>query len=223
MDAHEEGTPLTPERMLALVDAQQRMVAARTASFVPWILAAWGVAWLGGFLALWWDATQHPADWRPGVPAGLAFAGLLVAAGVVSTVLSARAARGLRGTRESAAMGIAYGNTWWVGALALFVIGQALLRSGMPEPLLAVLYPSVYVFFAGIMYVMGGLIWKATPMMLLGGWCIVLSAVGALLSPPINHLVYALAGGGAFLLVAAWSAWWMRSSHRVLAADADRG
>lgn len=224
MNAHDEDASLAPQRMLALADAQQRMVAARTASFVPWILVAWGLAWLGGFLALWWDAMQHPEDWRPGPPAGLTLAGLLVAAGVVSALLSARAGRGLRGTRDAAVVGIVYGNAWWVGALALFVIGQALHRFGMPEQLLAVLYPAAYVFFSGVMYIMGGLIWRALPMMILGAWCMVLAAVGALVAPPASHLVYALAGGGAFLAVAGWSAWWVRSSHRTLAtAGSERG
>lgn|SRR5690606_25965906 len=214
MQTPDEDTALTPERMLSLLEDQQRLVTARTAALVPWILAAWGIAWLGGFLVLWADAVQHPADWRPSILAGLVFAALLVAAGVLSAVLGARSGRGLRGTREAAIVGIAYGNTWWLGGVALFLIGQALQRFGMPQSLLAVFYPSAFILFAGLMYVMGGLIWHAAPMTVLGVWCVILSAAGALLPLPANYLAYGLGGGGAFLLAAGWSAWWLRSSRR---------
>lgn len=209
-------TPLTPEQMLVLLEDQQRAVTARTTAFVPWVLAAWGIAWLVGFVVLWVDAGRHPDDWRPSLTAGLLFAALLVFAGVLSSVLGARSGRGLRGTRESAIVGIAYGTTWWIGSIALSAIGQALLRFGMPEALLAVFYPSAFIFFTGIMYMMGGLIWHAIPMMLLGIWCIILAGAGAMVAVPVSYLVYGLAGGGAFLSVAAWSAWWVRSGRRRL-------
>ncbi|MFD5215886.1 hypothetical protein [Microbacterium sp. NPDC058345] len=218
MEAHDDDAPLAPERMMALIEAQQRTVAARTAAFVPWILAAWGIAWLAGFLVLWADAETHPHEWRPSLTAGLIFAGLLVVAGVLSSVLGARSGRGLRGTREASIVGIAYGNTWWIGSVALVGMGQSLLRFGMPEELLTVFYPSAFIFFSGIMYMMGGLIWQARPMMVLGIWCVILSALGAMLVPPMNYVAYGLAGGGAFLLVAGWSAWWVRSSRRRLSS-----
>lgn len=208
MDAHDDDAPLSPERMLALLRDQQRQVAARTAAFVPWILAVWGATWLVGFLVLWADARQHPEDWRPGAAALLICVALLVAAGAISGVLGARSGRGLRGTRDAAVVGIAYGCTWWIGGAALFVVGQALPRFGMPEELLAVFYPSAFTLLTGLMHLTGGLIWRAVPMLVLGTWCVVLSAVGALLPPPVNHLVCGLVGGGAFLLVAGWSAWW---------------
>ncbi|MEJ1088446.1 hypothetical protein WDU99_08965 [Microbacterium sp. Mu-80] len=208
--------PLTPERMLALLEDQQRQVTARTAAFVPWILTAWGIAWVIGFIVLWADALGHPNDAMPAPAAGLTFAALLAAAGIVSTVLGARSGRGLRGTRQAAFTGIVYGNTWWLGSIAVFVIGQALRSGGMPEELLPVFYPSAFILFAGLMYLMGGLIWNAVPMLVLGVWSVVLSAVGALIPHPTAYLVYGCAGGGAFLVVAGWSAWWLRRSRRRL-------
>lgn len=207
MDAHDDEAPLSPERMLALLRDQQHEVRARTAALVPAILAVWGAAWLAGFLVLWADTGRHPDAWLPSATAGLLCAVLLAAAGALSAVLSARSTRGRRGTKDATATGIAYGCTWWIGGAALLVIGQALVRFGMPERLLAVLYPSAFHLFAGLMYLAGALIWRAVPMMVLGTWCVILSAAGALVPPPDNHLLYGLAGGGAFLLVAGWSAW----------------
>lgn len=222
MSENDEGdAPLSPERMLALLEDQQRTVTGRMAAFVPWILASWGVAWLAGFLVLWSDASGRPAGQPPSAVAAIVFAALLVAAGAASAVLGVRSGRGTRGTRESAVIGIVYGNLWWLGSLAVWAIGQALVRAGMPADALGTFYPAVFIFYAGIMYVMSGLIWKAYPMMVLGVWSVVVSAVGAFLPPPAHYLLYAFAGGGVTLLVALWSAWWVgRARRRVAAAGA---
>ncbi|MBN8425688.1 hypothetical protein JF531_14290 [Microbacterium esteraromaticum] len=220
-DTSDDNAALSPERMLSLVHRQQHQITARTAAFVPWMLLAWGVAWLAGFLVLWADACQHPDDPLPTLGAGVTFAALLIAAGVLSTVLGALSGRGLRGTREAAFVGIVYGNTWWVGGIALFVIGQALAAHGMSDALLVVFYPSVFIFFSGIMYLMAGIIWHAVPMLVLGIWSVIVAAVGASLQHPTAFLVYAIAGGGAFLVVAAWSAWWRHGARRSLAQVGD--
>lgn len=222
--ALDNDAPLAPDRMLALLEDQQREVTARTAAFVPWILAAWGIAWLVGFIVLWSDAIGHPTDAVPAPAAGLTFAALLIAAGIVSTVFGARSGRGLRGSKRAAFIGIVYGNTWWLGSMAIFTIGWALHSGGMPEALLPVFYPSAFILFAGLMYLMGGLIWNAPPMLVLGVWSVILSAVGALIPHPTAYLVYGCAGGGAFLLVGAWSAWWLhRSRRRIAALEHSRG
>ncbi|REJ04253.1 hypothetical protein DY023_15225 [Microbacterium bovistercoris] len=219
----DEDAPLSPEQMLALLQDQQRTVSGRMGAFVPWILVAWGVAWFAGFLILWWDVQQHPATVQPTLAAGIAFAALLVLAGIVSMVLGIGSGRGLRGTRDSAIVGIVYGNSWWVGSLAIVVIGQALVQQGMDRDLLGVFFPSAFSFFAGVMYIMSGLLWRAYPMVVLGLWSVALAAIGSLLPPPVNYLVFAIAGGGAFLLIAGWTAWWVHvARRRVAAAEADR-
>ncbi|MFE6997606.1 hypothetical protein ACFVAE_16725 [Microbacterium sp. NPDC057659] len=218
MDHEKEDVPLSPEQMLALLQDQQRTVTGRMAGFVPWILVAWGIAWLAGFLLLWIDVNQHPQDPTPSLWAGVAFAALLIAAGLVSMVLGIRSGRGLRGTRDSAITGIVYGNTWWVGSIAVVVIGQALLMRGMPEALLSVYYPSAFIVFAGIMYIMSGLIWRAYPMVALGLWSVAIGALGALLPVPANYLLFAIAGGGAYLLMAGWTAWWVHIARSRVAS-----
>ncbi|MGB4134928.1 MAG: hypothetical protein WA971_00060 [Microbacterium sp.] len=224
MDIENEDAPLTPQQMLALVEDQQRTVAGRMAAFVPWILVAWGIAWLAGFLVLWVDASQRPGTTQPSLWAGLTFGLLLAVAGIASAVLGIRSDRGLRGTRENAIVGIVYGNLWWLGSFAIWAIGLALAKAGMPGALLGIFYPSAFIFYAGIMYVMSGLIWRAYPMMVLGVWSVVISAAGAFVPQPTHYLVYALAGGGAFLLVAGWSAWWVRAARRrVAVVGGDRG
>jgi hypothetical protein len=212
-----DDTPLSPEQMLALVKDQQRSVAGQRGAFVHWILLAWGVAWLLGFGALWLAAGGWPGVSIPIQIAAPAFAALLIAAGILSTVLGIRSDRGVR-DQQGAFAGVIYGQLWWVGGVAIFVMGQALAFNGMDQSLLGVFYPSAFIFFAGLMYVMAGVIWRAIPMVILGGWSIFLSAVAPFLGMPAHYLGFALAGGGGFLLAALWSWLWLQRTRRRLTA-----
>lgn len=215
----EEQEP-TPAEMLTLVQEQQRSVAGRMGAFVPAILLAWGIALTAGFLALWLEGGGVPGVPLPIAVAGPLFAGLLLAAGVASTVLGIRSSRGVRETKESAFTGVVYGQLWWLGILVTLLIGQTLVLHGMPPALLGVYFPAAVMFFSGIMYVMSGLLWRARPMLVLGAWTIVVAGVAGFAPAPGHFLVYALAGGGACLVLSAWTGWWTRRARRVSAEPA---
>jgi len=207
---------LAPEQMLALLKDQQRSVEGQKGAFVHMILLAWGLAWLLGFLALW--LVDGPGD-AFSLPIGVAapiFGILLISAGVLSAFLGIRSGRGLRGGKDGAFAGIVYGQAWWIGSLAIFGLGQALVVNGMDEALLGIFYPSAYIFFAGVMYAMAAIIWRAIPMLILGGWSVLISVIAPFAGQPTHYLVYALAGGGAFLLAALWTwLWTWRARRRV--------
>lgn len=212
----EDEVALPPEAMLALVKDQQRSVEGQMGAFVHLILFAWGIAWLVGFGALWLIDGLGDTFSLPIEVAAPIFVVLLVAAGAVSTVLGIRSGRGLRGSKDGAFVGMIYGQSWWVGSFAIFLLGQALVFNGMDTDLLSTFYPSAYIFFAGIMYVMAAAIWRAVPMLILGGWSILVSALAPFAGVPTQYLVFALAGGGGYLLVAVWSWVWMRRARRRL-------
>lgn len=209
--------PLDAARMLGLIEDQQRSLAGRVGAFVPVSLLVWGIVWLGGFGVLW---LAHADDAPLRVPIGVAApvaVGLFLAAGIVSTVLGIRAGRGRRGGgRDKALGGIVYGQMWWIGFVGIFVIGQALVAQGMDRAALDLLYPSMYMFFVGVMFVMAALIWSATPMLALGGVAIVLGVVAPFTGPGTQYLVYALGGGIALLLAALWTqVWASRARQRI--------
>lgn len=219
MNEHFQDTqsaePLSPAEMLALASDQQRSVEGQMGGFVPYILVAWGIAWLGGFGALW--LMEGGFGDEPLLPAAVAvplFAALLVGAAIVSGVLGMRSGRGLRGSRANAFTGIVYGQLWWVGSLAVWLFGQAMVVNGMDAVLLGVFYPTAYIFFAGVMYVAAAVIWKAIPMLVLGAWSILLSAVAPFVGHPTHYLIYALGGGGAFLIACLISALWTTRARR---------
>jgi len=205
-----------PAEMLALMKDQQRSIEGQRGAFVPLILLSWGVAWLIGFGALWLIDGPGDAFSLPIWIAAAVFIALLVGAGVLSTVFGIRSSRGLRTGKDAAFVGLVYGQAWWVGSLAIFALGQALVFNGMDVDILRIFYPSAYIFFAGLMYVMAAAIWKAIPMLILGGWSILVSVLAPFAGYPTQHLVYALAGGGGFLIVALWSWIWTRRARRRL-------
>src|SRR4051794_25630412 len=85
-DARRDGEdlPAHPAEMLALIRSQQDTVRKGTEPSGALLFAAWGVAWLAGYLMLYVSGTQEH-----GLPAGWAFAGfglLLVSAMVFTGV-----------------------------------------------------------------------------------------------------------------------------------------
>ncbi len=221
----EDETAPAPSELLALVRDQQRSIEGQMGRFVPLILLSWGVAWLLGFGALWLVDGPGEAFALPLEVAAVIFAGALVAAGAVSVILGIRSSRGVRSGKDAAFVGIVYGQAWWIGSLAIFAIGRALVFNGMPEQLLGIFFPSAYAFFAGLMYVVGAALWRAVPMLVLGLWAIVVSVAAPFAGAPTHFLIFALAGGFGFLVGAAWTGWWSRRARRRvrLADGSNRG
>ena len=203
--------PLDPAGMLALVRQQQRDIGLQLGGAVPYILLAWGVSWTLGFLSLW------SVDGLPtGLPLGAAvpvFVVLFVAAGGVSAFLGIRSGRGIRSSPDSAFTGTVYGVTWSIGFLGLTAIGIALIQWGLGD--LANLYfASVYVFFCGIMYIIAAAIWHAIPALVAGCWLVLVAATAPFFGYPGNYLVLAIAGGGAFLVMAVALLFFRAADHR---------
>lgn len=223
-DHHErpfEDSPLSAEEMYALVATEKLSVHGQMAAFVPMILAAWGIAWLFGFGILWLAALPDAAisaEW-----AGAIFAFLLFGAGITSAILGIRSERGVKPNKANAFTGIVYGNTWWVGSVAIWLAGLILVNNGMEQKLLGLFYPVLFIVFAGIMYIFAAVLWHAIPMLVLGIWSILTAVVGPLFGMPTHYLVFALAGGGGFLIISGWSWWWARQARRRAAGKSRRG
>lgn len=191
---------LAPAAMLALLERQQQEMQRRLASFVPWILLAWGVAWLVGFGALWLVDGAAPALAIPPGVAGTVFGVLMGVALVVSAVLGARSGRGIRSTPQSRFTGAVFGisaSGWFV---ALYVFAFALVENGMDPALAGVYFPTGSALVVGFMYVIAGGIWRVVPAIAMGAWIVVVGLVAPFFGVPTHYLVFAIAGGGVFLL-----------------------
>jgi hypothetical protein len=208
-DNHENGVgtadgeePLDPAAMLELMQAQQRSVTAQMGSFVGAITATWGLAWLFGFGALWLIDGLRPSFGIPLVVAAWIFGLLVAIAIVISIVLGVRNTHGIRSTPSSAFTGAVYGSTWSVSMVALYVFGVGLISNGMSPALANIYFPSAFVLMTGVLFMVSGAIWHAIPALISGIWLVIVAVVAPFFSSPGHLLFLAIAGGGAFLVLA---------------------
>jgi len=200
MNEHDDDRPLDPAAMLALLEDQQQDVQRKLARYVPAILLAWGVAWLFGFGALWAIEGAKPAFAIPlPVSVGI-FVGLMVIAVIVSAVAGNRSQRGIRSSPAARFTGTVYGITGSAGFFAIFVFAAALDANGMDQQLMNIYYPSATGLFIGLMYIIAGAIWHAIPAIWMGAWIGLVALVAPFFGYPTNYLVFAVAGGGVFLV-----------------------
>ncbi|GAA3590707.1 hypothetical protein GCM10022198_13290 [Klugiella xanthotipulae] len=193
---------LDPFAMLALADNQQRSIEQQMGSFVPALALIWAVAWSVGFTMLWLIDGLAPKFSLPLPAAIITFASLILVAAGLSTWMSIRANRGIKSSAESAFTGIIYGAMWAAGSIAIIVFGYGLEANGMSAELATIYYPTAFVLFAGIMYVMAGAIWSESFSAVTGGLLMVLAVVGPFCGYPNHYLWFGLAGGGTFALLA---------------------
>jgi len=214
--------PLDPAAMYALLQNQQRSVETQMGAFVPYITLAWGLTWLLGFGSLWLIDGLQPHFSLPIAVAIPIFIATILISGGFSAWLGIRSGRGMRGNSASAFTGTVYGITWSIGATALAVLGGALRSQGMTIELANFYYPSAYVLFAGIMYIVAAAIWHAVPSLIAGCWLVVIAVAAPFFGYPNHYLFLALAGGLSFLALSAFGAVQQRRV-RASTNGADRG
>ena len=194
-----DEAPLDAAAMLAIVKEQQTDVSRAMARQIPWILLAWGVAWVVGYGALWLIDGARPLFSLPLPIAVSVFVALLVGAMVVSSIIGARAGRGIRSTASAAFTGTVYGITGGVGFFAMWVFASALVANGMDRDLLTIFYPTAMGIVIGLMYLIAGAIWHGVPTVVMGALLLVVALVAPFFGYPNHYLVFATAGGGVFL------------------------
>ncbi|MFY0407053.1 hypothetical protein [Solicola sp. PLA-1-18] len=206
MDPHPTTTPdeqgLDPAESLALIEAQRARVRDAVEVDGRVIFAAWGVAWLVGYLAL--HATTRETAAGPS-PSGLGFAvfGVLLAAALVTTVVHiSRRTAGVRG--ESSRIGAMLGLGWAVAFVTVFAVMAAVMRSEVADgPMAGVLANTIPCLVVGVLYLGQGAAWQERTQFALGAWICLVTAAAAFVGVPDLYLVMALAGGGGFLVGAA--------------------
>lgn len=206
-EALDDDEPLDPRAGLAIVDAQRRAVRDATVDD-RLLFAVWGVAWVVGYGARWWGATQDPGGPAEGVAAAL-FGVCLVTALAVTLVHVLRATRGVRGVSRST--GAMYGWAWFLGFAAQGTIVGGLARAGADDVVLTTAANGIALLVVGLLYLAGGALWQEKPLYALGAWILVMTVVTSLVGLPAGYLVMA-AGGGGGLLVGALVATWQRRS-----------
>ncbi len=193
----DDEPPLDLAASAALIEEQRAKVAAATDVDGRLLFGVWGAAWLLGFGALYTVAGDRPLlDWSP-TAAGLVFAGLLVAAMVVTAVHIARRTAGVHGT--SSTQGAMYGWAWFLGFVGVFALPAALGRAGADEVVVQVTMTLVPPLLVGVLYMAGAAIWRDRTQFVLGAWILAVTIVASFVGTPGMLAVMALAGGGGML------------------------
>jgi hypothetical protein len=175
----------------------------------PLIYGAWGLAWLLGCGAMWLSVLgQHPFRGAAGWASAVLGTGIALAI-AVTAIATGRASRGIGGV--SARQGMMYGLSWPVGFAALFTLIGAVGHFGASPSVLGVIGAAAPLVLVGVIYMVAAGMWLDWVMFWLGGWELLVAAIGAWTGPVGVLLMDAVAGGGGFLAAAALVAWRNRS------------
>ncbi|GHG49384.1 hypothetical protein GCM10011331_11900 [Flavimobilis marinus] len=198
-DEPDDDTALDAAATLALIHAQQEHVRDRGEPDARLLFAMWGLAWLGGYLALYLTARTSPTL----EPAPLAFAVFgvaLVAAAIATVVHVLRRSSGIRG--PSATSGAMFGWSWFLGFVAVYLVNTGIVNAGASPEVIAIAWNSTSCLLVGVLYMAGGALWQEKPMFALGVWIVVVTGAAAVAGMPWTYLVMAVAGGGGMLALA---------------------
>jgi hypothetical protein len=196
---------LDPSAAAALIKQAQDHARGAFAIKQPLLYAAWGVAWFIGTGAMWLSVRgQHPYNG----PAGWSVAILvvLIVAAIAATVfITSRATWGIGG--NSARQGTIFGLSWPAGFIPLFLVEGALSHAGASAAVMGVIGAVGPLLVTGLIYVTAAAMWVDWTMLALGIWLLVVAAAGGWAGPVGALAVDALAGGGGFLVAAAFLTW----------------
>ena len=169
----------------------------------PVLFVTWGLVLLIGYGAMWLSVRgQRPYSGPAWEALLLAFLLFLCAAAITAQVVD-WAASGVGG-RSELQRGI-FALALISGFAALEIERTAMAHAGASKPVAGMLGAAAPMLAAGLVFVAssavgGGLNW---PRLALGGWLLAVAVGGTWGGPVTNLAVYALAGGGGVLVMAA--------------------
>jgi hypothetical protein len=196
------GEDRSPQELLELIRTQHDH-AARDLYVAPAaILASWGVAWALGFGAFYLASPRARWHVLPLWVAAVILVTLSVAAVAVVITQMARRGRGVQGPSRTA--GARYGWSWALAFAGVFALNIGLSQHGLPASLAPLLWPGSAAVVAGVLYLAGGMLFSDRVQYGLGAWMLAVGAGSVQAGWPANFAVLALAGGGGFLVAAAF-------------------
>lgn len=202
---HDDST-LDAAAAAALIDQQRARSTRRETRSTAVIIAAWGIVWLVGYLAVW-SGTVGGNPWFR-LPAGVEWwilGGLIVAGIALSATLGIAMGSGQRG--PSTRIGALYGISFGIGTVTLMLFDIGLVRAGLTGEQAALLFPGTFTLLIAALYMAGsgasvrpGVdVAQYVTGVLLAVAVVVATFVGA----PNHLLVYAAAG--LVFLAGAWA------------------
>ncbi|WP_436524714.1 transporter [Actinoplanes sp. HUAS TT8] len=194
----DESTLDDPAEALRLIDRERANLERELTPDARWMYWPWGLAWLIGFglFFLRWGPDERVLvdlpSWLP--PATLTV--LLMAAGAITGIKSARPSRSVSGPTTD--RGRMFGFSWSAGFGGLAIVFSQ-FTDVVPEFRQGLLWGGGLVALIGTLFMAGGAVWNDRTTFYLGGWISVVNAAGVLAGPGWHSLIVAVAGGGGLL------------------------
>ncbi len=160
----------------------------------------WGVLLLLGYGSMWL-LLRGQRPFHGTNPGAFAAVTLLAAGSGLATVAQARAESGVGGA--SALRQRIHLLTLIAGLAGMFALEGALAHAGASRTVIGIFEAAAPILVAGLFYLSSSALWLDWPVSGLGMWLIAVAAGGAFAGPVGVWAVGALAGGLAFLLMAA--------------------
>jgi hypothetical protein len=201
-DGPASAAGLSPAETLRLIRQQQEAARDATEPDGRLLFAAWGLAWLIGYLAMWLSTRDSglAESW-----AGWVLAGCILGAVVFTIVHSVTRTSGTRGA--SARLGAMYGWSWFLAFTAFGVLLGAMGKAGASPEVMAIASNGFACMIVGLLYIACALLFDEVRMYALGAWMLVTAVAAAFAGMPNTYLVMAVAGGGGFLAMVAVEQW----------------
>ena len=194
-----EDQDMSVQEAAAIVQDARASARRELVINAPVVYTAWGLVWLIGYGAMWLSVRgQHPYQG----PSGASMAAVFVlAAFAIAAVLAIvhRAAAGIDG--QSVRYRRIILATWAIGYLILLLV-QAAISGSVSTRALAFVGFAGPVLLAGLTYILAAILGRDRPALALGAWLVIVGASCAWQAPAAILATCALAGGGAFLLLA---------------------
>jgi len=167
------------------------------------LFTAWGVAWVVGYLSIWWSTRgQDPYTGPAGWAYGILSVALLAAAGVTVVVIT-RASAGISGA--STRVGTFYGLSWAVGFLLWQSVMGAVARAGVPDDVAGLLGAAGPALIVAVIYCVSAALWEDASFFVAGCVLAVATGLGVWTGPSTASLVIGVVGGIGFATAAGLS------------------
>ncbi len=200
----QETDQLGPRDALDLIADTRRRTRRALAVDGSVLYGSWGTAWLIGYLVLWLSVRGHATYRTPATWTFLVMGACLAAALAVSVITMGRAMRGVTGASSTA--GRLYGWAWLVAFTCVYSIIGGLAHAGASEAVIGLFASAAPVLVVSIMYLVGGALWHNWTMFVVGAWLALVNGVAVMFGVVTFDLLMATAGGGGFLVAAAYEA-----------------
>jgi hypothetical protein len=181
-----------------LIAHERPAMARRTFAHPSVYYVTWGVAWLVGFglTFLHGGLDGRGIVAMPDLVPAVTFAALLVAAAVVTIVVSTRSRGRIAGASNE--RGLMYGVSWGVAFAMVWVVAGRLSGS-LPPVEVGLLWSALSTGVVGALYACGAAIWRDRAMFALGVWVSAVNVAGVLAGPGWHSLLMSVAAGGGLL------------------------